>query len=131
MKTLHPKMADDTIDLIAYNGDKLISTVTVFLVLSWIAVGLRTYTRAWLMKNFQLDDWFMLIGQATFSTYAGFLYVRISKGIGTHNAAIEDDQQKVTALKVRHLYYGFYYLQRTDMGHDSGKHWPLHSISWR
>ncbi|KAI6782908.1 uncharacterized protein J7T54_002067 [Emericellopsis cladophorae] len=104
-------MADDTIDLTAYNGDRLMSTVTVFLVLSWIAVGLRTYTRAWLMKNFQLDDWFMLLGQATFSTYAGFLYAGISDGIGTHNAAITDDQQLVMALKWQALAIAFYILE--------------------
>lgn len=38
-------------------------TAIAFLVMSWISVALRTYTRAFIMKGFQLDDWFMLIAQ--------------------------------------------------------------------
>ena len=58
-------MADTNVDLTEFNGGKLITTVAVFLVLSWISVGLRTYTRAILTKSFQLDDWLMLLSQVS------------------------------------------------------------------
>lgn len=54
-------MAD--FDLHEYNGSALIGTAAFFLGLSWLCVGLRTYTRARLTKTFQSDDWLMLIAQ--------------------------------------------------------------------
>lgn len=51
------------VDLSENNGGALVGTAAAFLVLSWVSVGLRTYTRAFLMQGFQLDDWFMLIAQ--------------------------------------------------------------------
>lgn len=54
-------MAD--FDLDEYNGGALIGTAAFFLGLSWLCVGLRTYTRARLTKTFQSDDWLMLIAQ--------------------------------------------------------------------
>lgn len=56
-------MADQDIDLTETNGAALVGTAIVFLVLSWISVALRTYTRAVVMTGFQLDDWLMLIAQ--------------------------------------------------------------------
>ena len=53
----------DGVDLSEYNGGSLVITCGILLVLSWIAVGLRTYTRAVLMKSFQADDWLMFIAQ--------------------------------------------------------------------
>jgi hypothetical protein len=51
------------IDLDEENGIALVATATTLLALSWISVGLRTYTRVWLMKGQQLDDWLMLVAQ--------------------------------------------------------------------
>ena len=45
------------------NGSSLVGTAAVFLVLSWLSVGLRAYTRAFIMRSFQVDDWLMLIAQ--------------------------------------------------------------------
>lgn len=60
-------MADQgsDLDLTEDNGGSLVITAAVFLALSWIAVMLRTYTRAVVMKSFQLDDWFMLASQVS------------------------------------------------------------------
>lgn len=82
------------------NGTSLVSTAAVFLILSWISVLLRTYTRAVLMKGLQLDDWIMLFAEAVFTVYCGFLFAGVERGIGTHNDAITDDAIKVDALKV-------------------------------
>lgn len=54
-------MADP--DLSEYNGAPLVATAVTFLALSWISVLLRIYVRAFMTNHFQLDDWFMLIGQ--------------------------------------------------------------------
>ena len=51
------------IDLSETNGLSLVSTAAAFLALTWISVSLRTYTRAVLMKGFQVDDWIMLVAQ--------------------------------------------------------------------
>lgn len=57
-------MADEkTYDLKEYNGGSLIATCISLLITSWIAVGLRSYTRVVLMKSYQADDWLMLIAQ--------------------------------------------------------------------
>lgn len=46
-----------------YNGASLVATAVTFLALSWISVLLRIYVRAFMTNCFQLDDWFMVIGQ--------------------------------------------------------------------
>lgn len=56
-------MAGDTADADQYNGRDLLITLTVFQVFTWISVALRTYVRIVLTKNFQNDDWFMLVSQ--------------------------------------------------------------------
>lgn len=56
-------MANKEIDLKEENGGALVGTAIVFLALSWISIALRTYTRAFLMKGYQADDWLMFIGQ--------------------------------------------------------------------
>lgn len=59
-------MADDHVNLSAYNGGPLVGTCILFLALSWLAVGLRTYTRAVVIKSVQEDDWLMLVAQVNF-----------------------------------------------------------------
>lgn len=57
-------MADDTATYNAeYNGAGLVITSAIFLGLTYLSVGLRTYVRAYLTKCFQLDDWLMLVAQ--------------------------------------------------------------------
>lgn len=51
------------------NGSALVATAIALLTLSWFSVGLRTYTRAVLMKSLQLDDWLMLVAQVNSSSY--------------------------------------------------------------
>lgn len=58
------------------NAWKLLSTMTIFIGLSWLSVALRIYTRAFLMKGLQLDDWLMLLSQVR----SGLGGVDVSKG---------------------------------------------------
>ncbi len=56
-------MAEQNVDLTENLGASMVGTCVSLLVLSWVAVGLRTYTRAILMKSFQIDDWLMFVAQ--------------------------------------------------------------------
>lgn len=56
-------MAADTADASQYNGGDLLITIVIFQILTWISVALRTYVRTSLTKNFQTDDWLMLVAQ--------------------------------------------------------------------
>lgn len=64
-------MADESLDVNDYNGGPLVGTCIAFLALSWLAVGLRTYTRAVVIKGMQEDDWLMLVAQVTSSEPSG------------------------------------------------------------
>ncbi|KAI1072647.1 hypothetical protein LB507_002828 [Fusarium sp. FIESC RH6] len=86
------------IDLDEENGIALVATAITLLVLSWISVGLRVYTRAWLMSGQQLDDWLMLIAQVIFTVSCAFILEGVKQGIGKHNDAVESDEIKVQAL---------------------------------
>ncbi|CAM1508416.1 Fc.00g052640.m01.CDS01 [Cosmosporella sp. VM-42] len=91
-------MADGDLDLTEYNGQSLVATAVIFLVVSWISVGLRTYTRAILMKSFQADDWFMLIAQLIFTVSCAFVLEGVHKGMGRHNEAVKDENDRSDAL---------------------------------
>lgn len=56
-------MAGDTANADEYNGGDLLITLIIFQVLTWISVALRAYVRTCLTKNFQTDDWLMLVAQ--------------------------------------------------------------------
>ncbi|KAF5631297.1 integral membrane protein pth11 [Fusarium sp. NRRL 52700] len=86
------------IDLDQENGSVLVATAITLLTLSWFSVGLRTYTRAVLMKSLQVDDWLMLVAQTIFTISCVFILEGVQQGIGKHNDAIKDDEAKVQAL---------------------------------
>jgi hypothetical protein len=70
-------MADEkTFDLTEYNGGPLVATCISLLVLSWVAVGLRTYTRVVLMKSYQADDWLMLVAQVGLNGVGVFVFLK-------------------------------------------------------
>lgn len=56
-------MAADTATANQSNGGDLLITIVIFQVLTWISVALRAYVRTALTKNFQFDDWLMLVAQ--------------------------------------------------------------------
>ena len=51
------------VNLAEDNGSALVGTAISFLALTYLAVGLRTYVRARLTRNFMTDDWLMLVSQ--------------------------------------------------------------------
>ena len=93
-------MADESLDVNDYNGGPLVGTCIAFLALSWLAVGLRTYTRAVVIKGMQEDDWLMLVAQVIFTLSCAFVFAGVQDGMGRHNAAIADGDKKISALMV-------------------------------
>ncbi|KAI8657452.1 hypothetical protein NCS57_01123400 [Fusarium keratoplasticum] len=102
--------ANQHIDLSEDNSAALVSTVIVFMALSWLSVGLRSYTRAFVMKSYQLDDWLMLIAQGIFTVSCAFILEGVKEGLGRHNEAIKDDAAEVNALKWQALATATYVL---------------------
>jgi hypothetical protein len=51
------------VNLTEDNSSALTGTAITFLVLTYVSVALRTYVRANLTRNFQVDDWLMLVSQ--------------------------------------------------------------------
>ncbi|KAM4056086.1 integral membrane family protein [Hirsutella rhossiliensis] len=86
------------VDLNQDGVSALIITCAVLLPLTWIAVGLRTYTRAVLTRSFQIDDWFMLIAQVIFTATCAMIIEGTRRGLGKHNAAVTDPDDLVAAL---------------------------------
>jgi hypothetical protein len=48
-----------------YNGGQLVVVSVFFLALTYLSVSLRFFVRIWILKNFQLDDWFILCAQVS------------------------------------------------------------------
>jgi rhodopsin domain-containing protein len=87
-------------DLDESNGQALVATAVIFLVLSWISVLLRCHVRAIMTKSFQLDDWLMLISQVIFTLSCSLILVGVAEGMGRHNIALPVDRE-IPALMVR------------------------------
>ncbi|KID77490.1 uncharacterized protein G6M90_00g096800 [Metarhizium brunneum] len=102
-------MADETtVDLTEYNGGSLIAACTVLLITSWFAVGLRSYTRVFLMKSYQADDWLMLAAQVLFTVTCAFTLEGVRRGLGKHNAAVPNEDDRVAALMWQALTIAIY-----------------------
>lgn len=69
-------MADDTSYVNQHNGEYLVATAVLFLVLSWLSVSLRTYVRAFMTNAFELDDWLMLTAQVRYNANAWTSFFR-------------------------------------------------------
>ncbi|KAJ4416172.1 hypothetical protein N0V82_006932 [Gnomoniopsis sp. IMI 355080] len=91
-------MAGDTTNANEYNGGDLLITLIIFQVLTWISVALRAYVRVCLTKNFQTDDWLMLVAQANFTVSCAFIAAGLTVGLGHHNAVLPT-WEEILALK--------------------------------
>ncbi|RDA82643.1 hypothetical protein CP532_0923 [Ophiocordyceps camponoti-leonardi (nom. inval.)] len=76
------------VDLKQTHAPGLVVVCALFLPLTWLAVGLRTYARGYMTRNFQIDDWFMLVAQLTFTLTCCFVLAGVGRGLGKHNAAL-------------------------------------------
>ncbi|KAG5954299.1 hypothetical protein E4U57_004600 [Claviceps arundinis] len=103
-------MAQTAYDLNESNASSLVITCIVMLVTSWIAVGLRAFTRVVLMKSYQADDILMLIAQAIFTVTCSIQFQGVQSGVGRHNAAFTNEDDLVEALMWQALGVAIYIL---------------------
>ncbi|KAG5917822.1 hypothetical protein E4U61_002401 [Claviceps capensis] len=103
-------MAQTSYDLNESNASSLIITCIVMLVTSWIAVGLRAFTRVVLMKGYQADDILMLIAQAIFTVTCSIQFEGVQSGVGRHNAAFTNEDDLVAAIMWQALGVAIYIL---------------------
>jgi len=52
-------------------GHEILAVAILFLVLSWVTMGLRVYVRAGMLKSFGMDDWAMVV------TVVSLIYIPI------------------------------------------------------
>ncbi|KAI1503581.1 hypothetical protein F5X99DRAFT_98625 [Biscogniauxia marginata] len=91
------------------NGGGLVTAATMMLVLSWCSVFLRSYTRAFLTKCFQVDDWLMLTAQINFTVSCAFILRGVTYGVGRHNKSLSQDDE-IEALMYQALATATYIL---------------------
>lgn len=81
-------------------GPQVIAVFSFFAALSTIFIALRTYCRAFLVKDFGLDDWTAVIGWLLFVFHAGFAIAGAHHGTGQHVELILPPTEIPVALKV-------------------------------
>ncbi|RDW59065.1 hypothetical protein BP5796_11989 [Coleophoma crateriformis] len=89
-------------DLTANRGSQLVTVSIAFTVLVWIAVSLRCYVRLLLIREFKLDDWFILVATSGFTVMTSFIFVGVQYGLGMHNQALPL-KKEILALKYQAL----------------------------
>ncbi|KAB5563066.1 hypothetical protein GE09DRAFT_769398 [Coniochaeta sp. 2T2.1] len=97
------------VNLAENNSSALVGTAISFLAFTYVSVGLRTYVRAGLTRNFMLDDWLMLISQAIFTTSCAFILLGVKSGLGHHNKALAQPAE-IESLKWQALATATYIL---------------------
>ncbi|KAB5545592.1 hypothetical protein GE09DRAFT_967965 [Coniochaeta sp. 2T2.1] len=97
------------VNLAENNSSALVGTAISFLAFTYVSVGLRTYVRAGLTRNFMLDDWLMLISQAIFTTSCAFILLGVKSGLGHHNKALAQPDE-IESLKWQALATASYIL---------------------
>ncbi|KJZ68982.1 hypothetical protein HIM_11623 [Hirsutella minnesotensis 3608] len=94
--------AKPDVDISEDTSPALIITCAVLLPLTWLAVGLRVYVRAWITKSFKLDDWFIVIAQFTFTVVCALILEGVRDGLGKHNTALASDKL-ILSIKISGL----------------------------
>jgi hypothetical protein len=60
---------------LSFGVDALDDTPIAFLVITYLAIGLRLYTRIWVKKNYGWDDTLIIIAQLSFTGWCASLLV--------------------------------------------------------
>ncbi|TVY81540.1 hypothetical protein LSUE1_G001882 [Lachnellula suecica] len=67
-------------------GPQVEAVAILFLILSWVFVGLRCYVRGKMTKNFGMDDWLAVCALILFTLYCTFVLLGVKYGTGRHLA---------------------------------------------
>ncbi|KAG6023967.1 hypothetical protein E4U19_004021 [Claviceps sp. Clav32 group G5] len=103
-------MTQTAYDVNESNASSLIITCVAMLATSWLAVGIRTFTRVFLMKSYQADDILMLIAQTIFTVTCSIQFEGVQSGIGRHNASFTNEDDLVAAIMWQALGVAIYIL---------------------
>ncbi|KAF1957137.1 hypothetical protein CC80DRAFT_547854 [Byssothecium circinans] len=79
-------------------GRKLLVTVLLFLVLTWIPVSLRVYTRRILLRKWGNDDSAMIVALHLFTVFCALQGTAAVYGTGQHRWEITDDDARIAYL---------------------------------
>ncbi|CAD6448721.1 bfacc8e6-d0f7-475e-9eea-555e3dd6eaca [Sclerotinia trifoliorum] len=63
---------------------QIVAVVTVGLVLAWLSVGLRCYTRLFVSRTFGADDYCAVISLVGYTITSVFVYLSVHYGAGLH-----------------------------------------------
>lgn len=77
-------MAIHDSDTLRKSGQRLQNVTIVFFVLAWFFIGLRTWTRSYIIANFGWDDSVMILSGVVFTAYCACLFYIEANGGGTH-----------------------------------------------
>ncbi|TQN74190.1 hypothetical protein CSHISOI_01248, partial [Colletotrichum shisoi] len=118
------------VELSESNGSALVVTSITLLVFTWLSVVLRCYVRAFMTKGFQIDDWLMVVAQASFplrqhdhghsvlidapsqivfTLSCSLILLGVNTGLGHHNKAL-GERREVSALMYQALATATYVL---------------------
>ncbi|TID01932.1 hypothetical protein CH35J_004663 [Colletotrichum higginsianum] len=83
----------------ADKSTQIVVTASLFLLLTWIAVGLRVYCRAYLVRSLGIDDKLMAFLLVFFTAYLGGQIYGSTRGIG-HRDADMSPQVRLESLRL-------------------------------
>ncbi|KAF7860443.1 hypothetical protein EAF04_008569 [Stromatinia cepivora] len=70
---------------------QLVAVVTVGLVLTWLSVGLRCYTRLFISRTFGADDYWVLLALVGYTITSILVFISLHYGIGVRNDQLSFD----------------------------------------
>ncbi|TDZ49809.1 hypothetical protein CTRI78_v007810 [Colletotrichum trifolii] len=73
---------------------QVLAVAVLFLVLCWIAVGLRIYCRGWIIKSFGVDDKLMILLMLIFTAYLVTQIQGVRYGTGRHRSELTAEQNR-------------------------------------
>lgn len=88
---------------------QILAVNILFFVLSWVAISLRVYVRAGMLKSFGMDDWAMVVTVLLFTAFLSCQLGGVLHGAGRHIRDLEP-QNAEKALRFWYLAELFYVL---------------------
>ena len=71
-------------------SEQILAIAVAFLVVCWVAVGLRVHCRLRVVKAFGVDDLFLVILQLVYTAYLVGQLVACRHGTGRHKSALSE-----------------------------------------
>ncbi|KAF2260098.1 hypothetical protein CC78DRAFT_571419 [Lojkania enalia] len=79
----HPPNPNEPLPL-ANRKETIFGSAITFLIISWLAVALRLYTRLWIVRDPGLDDLFVTLSAICNTVATSFVLISVKYGLGRH-----------------------------------------------